>query len=216
MLVIYPIIAVVTFAALLYSIKTDNRRLTYVFKPLTSLLFILTASTGGVAGAYDVWMLVGLILCMVGDVALIPKGRQWFMFGLVSFLLGHVMYSVAFNVLLSSLALNWLAAGFVLFALGVLAWLWPHLGKMRVPVIAYVLVISVMAWSAWSVFVNANLPATARLLIAVGATCFYFSDLFVARHRFIKEEFINRLVGLSLYYVGQFLLAFSVVAVNLT
>jgi len=39
---------------------------------------------------------------------------------------------------------------------------------------------------------------------------FYISDLFVARDRFFKTEFSNRLLGLPLYYAGQFLLAFSV------
>jgi hypothetical protein len=32
----------------------------------------------------------------------------------------------------------------------------------------------------------------------------------VARNKFIRNEFLNRLVGLPLYYLGQFLLAFSI------
>jgi hypothetical protein len=39
---------------------------------------------------------------------------------------------------------------------------------------------------------------------------FYLSDLFVARQRFVAPAFANRLYGLPLYYLGQFLLAFSV------
>jgi len=39
---------------------------------------------------------------------------------------------------------------------------------------------------------------------------FYLSDLFVARNQFMKKAYINRLVGLPLYFIGQFLLAFSV------
>ncbi|HDP24776.1 MAG TPA: lysoplasmalogenase, partial [Deltaproteobacteria bacterium] len=38
---------------------------------------------------------------------------------------------------------------------------------------------------------------------------FYISDIFVARNRFVKQEFINRALGLPLYYLGQFLIAFS-------
>jgi hypothetical protein len=44
----------------------------------------------------------------------------------------------------------------------------------------------------------------------VGALGFYVSDVFVARQRFLKSEIVNRLIGLPLYYGGQFLLAFSV------
>jgi uncharacterized membrane protein YhhN len=47
-------------------------------------------------------------------------------------------------------------------------------------------------------------------LIFLGAVLFYASDIFVARNRFIESEFLNRLVGLPFYYIGQFLLAFSV------
>ena len=36
------------------------------------------------------------------------------------------------------------------------------------------------------------------------------TDLFVARERFVVKSFTNKLVGLPLYYGGQFLLAFSV------
>jgi hypothetical protein len=52
------------------------------------------------------------------------------------------------------------------------------------------------------------------LFIFSGAASFYISDLFVARDRFLKMEFKNRLLGLPLYYFGQFLLAFSVGAVK--
>ena len=47
-----------------------------------------------------------------------------------------------------------------------------------------------------------------------GRIFFYISDLFVARNRFLKREFFNRLVGLPLYYTGQFLLAFSADVLN--
>jgi uncharacterized membrane protein YhhN len=46
--------------------------------------------------------------------------------------------------------------------------------------------------------------------VGVGASLFYLSDLFVARNRFVKKEYVNRLVGLPLYYTGQYLLALSV------
>ena len=55
-----------------------------------------------------------------------------------------------------------------------------------------------------------TLNSSGRLLVFFGAASFYFSDLFVARDRFVKTEFANRLLGLPMYYLGQFLLAFSV------
>jgi len=67
-----------------------------------------------------------------------------------------------------------------------------------------------MVIGAGSVLFDSTLPATGRNVVFIGAILFYLSDLFVARHRFMKQEFVNRLLGLPLYYSGQFLLAFSI------
>jgi uncharacterized membrane protein YhhN len=53
-----------------------------------------------------------------------------------------------------------------------------------------------------------------RRLVFLGALFFYISDLFVARHRFVRAAFENRLAGLSLYYAGQFMLAVSIGSVT--
>lgn len=72
----------------------------------------------------------------------------------------------------------------------------------------YIVVISVMV-AAWSVTNNSDAAVQGRIMIITGALMFYFSDIFVARERFVTHEFANRLIGLPLYYTGQFLLAFS-------
>ena len=81
---------------------------------------------------------------------------------------------------------------------------------MLIPVAFYIVVISVMVSGAWAVFRNPNMNRVGAWLILFGALLFYVSDIFVARNRFIETEFLNRLFGLPFYYIGQFLLAFSV------
>jgi uncharacterized membrane protein YhhN len=209
-MVVYPLIAAATLAGLLYAEKTGTRPLTYVFKPVTSLMFILTAASAGLADAYSARVFYGLILCLIGDVLLIPKGRAWFLAGLISFLLGHILYIVAFSTLVSFASLSWPFSVLIpLISLAMLIVFWRHLGAMRIPVIAYIICITLMVWGAWAVFFHTNLSHTTRLLIALGATCFYISDLSVAIDHFIKKDFTNRAWGLPLYYLGQFLLAFS-------
>jgi hypothetical protein len=68
---------------------------------------------------------------------------------------------------------------------------------MLVPVLFYVLLITLMASGAWTVFGTSSFPISGRTLILVGALCFYESDVFVARNNFIKEEYRNRLPGLQ-------------------
>jgi uncharacterized membrane protein YhhN len=81
---------------------------------------------------------------------------------------------------------------------------------MNIPVLLYVIIISIMVSGAWTVLGDPDLNRSGRNMVFVGALSFYFSDVFVARDRFIGHQFLNRLIGLPLYYAGQFLLAFSV------
>ena len=134
-----------------------------------------------------------------------------FLFGLVSFLFGHVFYVLSFFHVADVSAWTWIGASIgLLFSGTVFFWLRPHLGSMLVPVIAYMIVITSMVVGAWTVVGDQTLNSSGRSLVFFGAASFYFSDLFVARDRFVKTEFANRLLGLPMYYLGQFLLAFSV------
>jgi uncharacterized membrane protein YhhN len=134
-----------------------------------------------------------------------------FLLGLVSFLLGHVCYVLGFFYVAELNLWTWAGGGAGLAVSGlVFFWLRPHLGSMLGPVIAYIVVITVMVIGAFTVFGDAGLNLTGRVMVLFGAVSFYFSDLFVARDRFLKAQFTNRLIGLPLYYGGQFLLAFSI------
>jgi uncharacterized membrane protein YhhN len=80
---------------------------------------------------------------------------------------------------------------------------------MKGPVVGYMVVITVMVCAASSVLGVPDYNLSGRVMAFTGAVAFYFSDVFVARDRFMKKEFLNRLVGLPMYYAGQFLIAFS-------
>jgi uncharacterized membrane protein YhhN len=153
-------------------------------------------------------VLVGLCLGLVGDVCLIPQGRGAFLAGLASFLLSHVAYLVAFagrGVSLRVFAIAVVAV--TILMLGVARWLKPHLpAAMRAPVAAYIAAIGLMMSAA----VACTAPDFRPVAIWLGAALFMASDLFVARDRFVAPGFVNRLVGLPLYYAGQILLAISV------
>ena len=71
--------------------------LNFVFKPLTTLLIIAYAWPRGAATPVRRrWVLAGLALSLCGDVALMWP-QQGFLPGLVSFLLAHLAYLVAFT-----------------------------------------------------------------------------------------------------------------------
>lgn len=200
-----PLAALV--AAALWSQKSGRPHLQWIFKPLAAACFV---TAGWLAGALESpWgtaLFVGLVLAACGDVLLIPKHKRAFLAGLVSFLLGHLAYAIAFAI--RGLDLAWtLGTGLALtlVALPVMRWLWPHVGApMRVPVLAYVLVITAMVALA-----AGTVAAHGDLRILIGAVGFYLSDLAVARQRFVAPSFANRAWGLPLYFGAQLLLALT-------
>jgi uncharacterized membrane protein YhhN len=176
-----------------------------------SVLFILAAlSQTWISGPYGCYMLAGLCFCLGGDVLLAIPGRRSFLLGLISFLTGHIFYVVSFFAIAPANALM-MAGGVPLLLISavVFRWLRPHLGRMTLPVFFYIIVISAMLLGALAVAGTAALPRVFRTLVLAGAMCFYVSDLFVARQRFVTPDILNRFAGLPLYYLGQFLLAFS-------
>lgn len=210
--VLMPVAGAVLLVGLLWAEKTGRTWISLACKAPISVLFVLYAvlQPHPLPWYYHL-VLIGLILGLVGDVCLGLPGDTSFKIGLVSFLAGHVLYVIAFVRLAP---LEGLYAWPVLIILGVslaaFLWLRPHLGEMMGPVIAYVVVITAMVIAAWAVFTAPAQTACAAWVILVGAVIFYLSDLFVSRDRFVKNEWLNRLLGLPLYFGGQFLLAYSV------
>jgi uncharacterized membrane protein YhhN len=199
-------ITLAALGALLYSEWRGSRAGVWLAKPLASTGFLLAAlAAGALSSAYGRTVLVALALGWLGDVLLIPKqSRRAFVAGLGSFLLGHLAYAVAF--LVRGVDPEAAAVAALLVAVPSLAvgrWLWPFVpDRMRVPVAAYVGVISLMV-----VFALGVATFRAHTAIALGALAFYASDLAVARQRFVAESLANKLWGLPLYYGAQLLLA---------
>lgn len=206
------VLAMILLVGLLYFDKNGNQKGKLPTKTILSCLFIFTAlvQTHPIP-VYFYILLLGLIFCLGGDVFLALPQDRMFLMGLVSFLLGHVLYVICFFYVADVSQWTWIGCLVGLLVSGLVSlWLRPHLGSMLMPVIAYIFVITVMVIGAWTVLGDTKINYAGRLLVFIGAVSFYLSDLFVARDRFLKSEFTNRLIGLPMYYIGQFLLAFSV------
>ena len=175
-------------------------------KMVASTAFVAVAiSVGATDSTFGKVMLVGLALSWFGDLFLTYNGRGPFVAGLAAFLAGHVAYVIAF-------ANRGLGDGFYLplvamavVAIPIALWLMPTVPReLKAPAIAYMTVISLMVATAVSTDAH-----TADWRIPVGAIAFYLSDIGVARDRFAAPGFINRLIGLPLYFGGQLLLAWA-------
>lgn len=148
---------------------------------------------------------VALLLCAIGDYFL-SLDDDWFVAGLSAFLTGHIAYILLFASIGGGLEWQW-ATLFILMYSGFFArYLWSVVGKYRWPVLAYIIVITVMA------AVSLTLPPV-NFLVVAGAFIFVVSDsvlairMFVARNMIAKRTmswivWITYILGQSLIFIG--------------
>lgn len=195
-------------AACLVAEHRRSERGLWLAKPLASAAFVWAAlAWGTLASPFGRWLALGLAVCAVGDVLLIPRrAPRALRAGMLAFGVGHVLFAIAFLVHGVSLGGAALAAAVVL-GLVLAAWRW--LGRRlapadRLPVALYTGVIAVMLACAIG-----GVAQGAPWAAAAGAGLFALSDLAVAQDRFVAPSFASTLWGLPAYYAAQLLLAWG-------
>lgn len=179
-----------------------------IFKPLAAFSFIwLALLLGAPQTSYGQWLLLGLLLCALGDILLMFEAEGAFLAGLLAFLCGHLLYALAFIQLpVDSIGLAVAVAPALALVALTLRWLKPHLNwPMTAAVPLYILVIATML-----VFAAGTWGQPGFAAIISGAWGFALSDLAVARRQFVNADRINGLWGTPLYFGSQMLLAASV------
>lgn len=183
------------------AVERDLKAIEYVAKPATTLL--LTGAA--VAGSANAWVVVALLLCLAGDVFLMLPSDQ-FVAGLASFLLGHLFFIAAFFADMSDdRPLVGVTAGLAVAAVAVS--LGPVLrgavaedARLRIPVLAYVAVITAMLVAS---------GVTNDGLAVAGAAVFVLSDSVLARNRFVRPIARGRLAVMVTYHAALALLVVS-------
>jgi uncharacterized membrane protein YhhN len=182
--------------------------LAFVFKPLATLALIAYAwPRGRTTPARRRWVLIGLCLSLVGDVALLWP-QQGFLPGLVSFLLAHLAYLCAMTRATPRHALARPAWPFVAYALvagAVLVYLWPGVPTgLRGPVAGYVVCLAAMAAQAAVVWRQGDARGAT---LALGGALFVLSDALLAINKFSAPLPMASLWILASYWLAQALIA---------
>lgn len=190
-----------------------------LLKTLTTLLVIVHAARRGhPRTSFTLALRAGLLLSLVGDVALLWP-QAGFVPGLLAFLLAHLAYLVAFSraVPLGAKPLAFVA--YAALAAAMLALLWPGVpADLRAPVVAYVLGLAAMAAqtaSVWGVARQRGVAATELALArraALGGLLFLCSDALLAFNRFHTPLPAAGLLVLGSYWAAQWLIASSLPA----
>jgi uncharacterized membrane protein YhhN len=189
------------------------RWLVYVAKPAATitLLALAVLSPPSVSRRYRALVVAGLVASLAGDVWLMLPGDR-FVPGLASFLVAHLCYIAAFADAGGGWRGPGAALGVGLVAGAILAVLWPGLGALKGPVVAYVLVIALMAWQALARW--RRVGGASAALAAAGAIAFLASDASLAVRRFVADFPAGPVVVLATYWLAQYLIARSVGAAS--
>jgi uncharacterized membrane protein YhhN len=178
----------------------------YVFKPLTTGLIIFFAILSGfnLDIQYIILIYIGLVFSLFGDVFLMLPNK--FIFGLISFLLAHICFLVFFITLYNDTHIL-LVLLFSIAGASIYFTLFPFLGKMKVPVLVYLIIIFAMAWRGWEYYIG--FKNTASIIIAIATILFIFSDTNIALNKFRKQYNSAEFLILSTYYMSIWLIALA-------
>jgi uncharacterized membrane protein YhhN len=186
------------------------RVLVYLFKPLT-MIWILAIALYGLKEnrSFYAWFIGGgLLFSLMGDIFLMLPSDLFFQ-GLVSFLIGHIFYILAFSkgIKLRVNTLSWLP--FLIFGILVFGFMLPSLKEMTIPVLLYILVILTMGWRAFERWKQTKTRGSKFAL--TGAIFFIISDSALGINRFRLPFDLSAVVVLITYFSAQWCLAWSVV-----
>ena len=155
------------------------QRRVYLLKPLTMLLIVVMGLRllPEKLGSYHFSLLLRLLFSIGGYVALMWPSDKLYL-ELVSFLTGHLFYisGLHFELEWTSTCVDWITLLFI--GGGMFLVLRSGLGKMKAPVLVYILVILIMSGLARDRYLQLELPQT--FFVACFAILFLISNALLA------------------------------------
>ncbi len=200
-------ILILLFGVVSIAIVNFDTTAFYLLKPLTtiSILAYLIIFNNPSIKKYAKRVGLGLFFCLVGDVFLLFEA--YFVFGLASFLIGHMFFLFAFISLQGLQRAPAIITLLVLIAVALFLLISPNLEALFYPVLIYLIVIVLMSWQGWALSLNTQLK-NIRFL-GLGVSLFLFSDALIAIDTFyITFSFAQRVILIS-YWAAIYIIAQS-------
>ncbi len=202
----------------LVSVTFDLQLLHTLSKPL--LLPALMGYFLSSVTTRNFYFLSALFFCWAGDVLLMFHGAEiFFILGLVAFLIGHLFYMISYQKLrhtdkkgrglLNTQKMRY-SLPIVLAGTGLVTILFPHLGGLKIPVMIYALVLTLMVLQALFRFGFTSQKSFA--LVFVGAVFFMVSDSVLAINKFMHALPMGSLAIMITYIIAQYLIVQGAIA----
>ncbi|MBH5319671.1 lysoplasmalogenase [Paenibacillus sp. GSMTC-2017] len=202
---------IVTGSIHLATLSIDSELLHWIFKLVPMILIIVFAVVSPTTGSSKVYkrlIIAGLIFSIGGDAFLLLPEEKWFTFGLASFLIGHICYTIA---MISRIKRSFLTVLAVLpiatYSFVLASQLHTQIFEKRadtdiwLPVLIYIIVIASMCWTA---ILSKNVFA------GIGAILFVASDSILAWNKFGDPIPSSGFLIMSTYFSAQLLIAASI------
>lgn len=165
-------------------------------------------------------LLTALVFSWIGDVILLfaDIAEIYFILGLVSFLISHIIYCVLFNRQIKEKTkkdtIIFIFGSLIIacYLIGMLSVLLPALGDLKIPVIVYASVISVMLLFAYNGLLIWKKPANQYVFF--GALFFVVSDSILAINKFHMPIQKSSFIIMLTYLVAQYLIVKGILKLN--
>lgn len=179
----------------------------YFAKPaiVVSLLYFFWKKSKNLHHVLRYTVVLALVFSLSGDILLmfVEQSPNFFLLGLVAFLLAHIMYIIAFW---RDRMANKGVLGFIIlllgYAFGLFYLLKDGLKDMMIPVIIYMIVILSMSTTAF--LRRGNVPVASYWFVFVGAILFMVSDSILALNKFYQTLPLSSISIMLTYALAQF------------
>lgn len=190
-----------------------------VLKGLASAMFVAIGylATLRIDGASPLVnkIFVGLIFGLAGDVLLNLRfvfekiGQKIFLVGILAFLIGHILYLAALIPFAENLVLCIIIGAVLAGAL--LFYIFKTMEvKIAFKIFGVVYLGAVIIMTVIAIGISIAVPSAHNIMYAIGAVLFTASDIVLIFNTFSGvTKFSLRITNLSLYYLGQLLIAGS-------
>lgn len=189
----------------------------YFSKPLivVSLLIFFSTQSKRLNKTIRILMILALMFSLIGDIALLfdTINPNYFMIGLASFLLAHVMYILVF---LKQRNKEQSALGFIIVMLMYATLLFyvlkDGLAELLIPVIIYMIVILSMTTSAF--LRKKRHDMTSYYWVLIGALLFMISDSILALDKFYQPLTLSSISIMLSYALAQYCIVVGILKLN--
>jgi len=203
---------IIVIVELVFGSTESLSQLHYFSKPLIliALIVFFYKQSKHLNKSIRVITLLALMFSLIGDVLLmfVNKSANFFMSGLVAFLIAHIMYILVFYKSRNKTA-NKLPIIVILliYASGLFYFLIDGLGEMLIPVLLYLLVILTMATTA---FIRKRSNKDSYKLVFIGAVFFMISDSLLALNKFYEPLPFSNISIILTYALAQYLIVLGI------